>query len=202
MRGHARRPLGTLFFTFRELEPCDGALQRDHILQVDVRRHRRRLPAREQIALSIEQVENSLSDHARFTVFGLIDVLIEGRIERALRVLDGLKREGTEPIVVLITLSREIRNIANVAADVAGGMNQAKAFQKNRVWQSKAQFYAKALRRIDARGWQQVLGQIARADRILKGREARIAGSDAWDEFERLALLICGINAGELRASA
>ena len=55
-------------------------------------------------------VQASLGDSARFDVFQLGDAALAGDVTRALRILAGLRSEGVEPVLVLWSLAREIRN--------------------------------------------------------------------------------------------
>ncbi|TLY56906.1 MAG: DNA polymerase III subunit delta, partial [Gammaproteobacteria bacterium] len=52
-----------------------------------------------------------VADSARFDVFGLGEAVLKGEAARALRVLTGLRAEGTEPTLVLWALSRALRDV-------------------------------------------------------------------------------------------
>src|SRR5205807_1734023 len=52
-----------------------------------------------------------VADSARFDVFGLGEAVLKGEAARALRVLAGLRAEGTEPTLVLWALSRALRDV-------------------------------------------------------------------------------------------
>ncbi len=141
--------------------------------------------------ITLDIVEESLSDHARFNVYSWVDALLAGRVERGLRILGGLRREGTAPVVTLWALAREVRVITGIATDVAAGMTVGKAVNKAKVWSSRERLIKHALKRFDAAGWQRILREIAYADRILKGRGSLSAGVVDWDELERLSMRVC-----------
>lgn len=141
--------------------------------------------------ITLEIVEESLSDHARFSAFGWADALLAGRVERGLRILGGLRREGTSPVIALWALAREVRVITAIATDIASGSTPGKAISKAKVWSTRERLIKHALKRFDARGWQRILGEVAYADRILKGRGTPSAGTVDWDELERLSMRIC-----------
>jgi len=88
-------------------------------------------------------------------------------------------------------LAREVRVIVAISTDMAGGMTEGQAIKKANVWASRQALTRHALKRFPASGWQQVLAEIAYADRIVKGRGSCPAGIDGWDELERLSLRIC-----------
>ena len=53
----------------------------------------------------------AVADSARFDVFGLGEAVLAGETARALRVLAGLRAEGTEPTLALWALSRALRDV-------------------------------------------------------------------------------------------
>ena len=138
-------------------------------------------------ALSAEQVEEAVSDSARFDVFGLVDAALVGDAPRLTRMLDGLRGEGVEPILVLWALTRELRSLADMAAQIESGKGIDGVL--SRVWgKRKGPVKAGLLRHNKAR-WQQMLRRTARLDRVIKGA----APGNAWDELLQLGLLMAGV---------
>ena len=127
----------------------------------------------------------SVADSARFDVFRLGEAVLAGETARALRVLAGLRAEGTEPTLVLWALSRALRDVWS-----ARGGGEAPAWQ-----QRHRAALEQALQRASRLPFAALAVRAARADRMIKGR---VAG-DAWDELALLAADICGQPAG-LRA--
>ena len=58
-------------------------------------------------ALTVDQVRAAVADGARFDVYQLGDAALAGDVERAVRVLGGLREEGTAAVLVLWALVRE-----------------------------------------------------------------------------------------------
>ena len=56
---------------------------------------------------SFEQVEQAVVDQSRFTVFHLIDVLLSGDAQKAVKMLYRLESEGVEPNIIVWALTRE-----------------------------------------------------------------------------------------------
>lgn len=131
-------------------------------------------------------VEASLADSARFSIYALVDAALGGDAQAVERMLPSLRAEGTEPILVLWALARELRTLAALAAELAGGKPQAAVL--GRVWQNRKAVVAQALRRHPAGRWLGFLREAARLDRVLKGR----ARGDLWLELERLLLAVSG----------
>jgi DNA polymerase-3 subunit delta len=128
----------------------------------------------------------SVADSARFDVFRLGEAVLAGETARALRVLAGLRAEGTEPTLVLWALSRALRDVWS-----ARGGGEAPAWQ-----QRHRAALEQALQRASRLPFAALAVRAARADRMIKGR---VAGN-AWDELALLAADICGQPAG-LRAT-
>ena len=139
-------------------------------------------------------VEASLADSARFSIYALVDAALGGDAQAVERMLPSLRAEGTEPILVQWALARELRALSVLAIELARGKPEAGVLA--RVWQNRRPIVAAALRRHRARVWLGFLREAARLDRVLKGR----ARGDLWLELERLLLAVSGQAAFALRA--
>ncbi len=138
-------------------------------------------------ALSVEQVEAAVANSARFDVFGLVDAALIGDTPRLTRMLDGLRGEGVEPILVLWALARELRNLADMAAQIEAGKGIDGVLA--RVWGKRKGPVKSGLQRHNRARWQQMLRRAARLDRVIKGA----ATGNAWDELLQLTLLMAGV---------
>jgi len=124
----------------------------------------------------------AVADSARFDVFGLGEAVLAGETARALRVLAGLRAEGTEPTLALWALSRALRDVWS-----------ARGGDKPPAWQQRHRAaLEQALRRASRLPFTALARRAARADRMIKGR---VMG-DAWDELALLAADMCGQPAG------
>ena len=137
--------------------------------------------------LSAEQAEAAVADSARFDVFGLVDAALEGDAPRLTRMLDGLRGEGVEPILVLWALTRELRSLAEMAAKIEGGKGLDGVL--GQVWGKRKGPVKAGLQRHNKARWQQMLRRAARLDRVIKGA----AAGNAWDELLQLTLLMAGV---------
>lgn len=131
-------------------------------------------------------VEASLADSARFSIYALVDAALGSDAQAVQRMLPSLRADGTEPILVLWALARELRSVATLAIELARGKPEAAVLA--RVWQNRRPIVARALRQHRARVWLRFLREAARLDRVLKGR----ARGDLWLELERLLLAVSG----------
>lgn len=124
-----------------------------------------------------EMVVASVADSARFDVFQLSEAVLTGAAARALRVLAGLRAEGTEPTLVLWALTKALHDAWSA---LSGGGAQ-------RGWQRQNAALERAARRAPHMAFTDLTARAARADRVIKGR---VAGN-AWDELTLLTKAIC-----------
>ena len=140
--------------------------------------------------ITVETVQSAVADSARFDVFGLVDAILNGEAAHALRMLEGLRGEGVEPPVVLWALARELRQLAGLAQQFSQGVPLDKAFSQARppVWDKRRPLVSKALQRLSAQRWAQLLQDAQRIDAQIKGQ----AEGSPWTGLARLALLMAG----------
>ncbi len=142
--------------------------------------------------LDEQAIASAVSDSARFDVFGLVDSALEGHSARCMRMLDGLRAEGVEPVVISWALARELRSLAQMAWGMAQGDTAAAVMNRYKVWRNRQPLVGKALRRYKLAAWQLLLGKCAEIDRIVKGQ----APGNAWDELVQLCLGLSGTRLG------
>ncbi|HUA24282.1 MAG TPA: DNA polymerase III subunit delta [Steroidobacteraceae bacterium] len=123
----------------------------------------------------------SVADSARFDVFRLSEAVLEGEADRALRVLAGLRSEGTEQTLVLWALTKALR-------DLWGAVASPGAARGRGGWQRQTAALDKAARRAPRLPFRALALRAARADRMIKGR----LQGNPWDEMALLATEICG----------
>lgn len=137
--------------------------------------------------VKLADVEESLSDSARFNVYQLVDAALTGDVVVARRILASLRTEGTEPILMLWALARELRTLAQMGQELARGKPESSVLA--RAWAQRRTLVGKALRRHPVPVWLGFVRRSAQLDRILKGRET----GDVWLELERLLLAVAGL---------
>lgn len=139
-------------------------------------------------ALDADQLEAAVGDSARFDVFELVDSALRGEVERSVRILDGLRAEGLAPAVVLWALHREVRNMAQMSADIAKGLSPDQAIGKSRVFSKRVSVVRQGLARLRAAQWLAALDRCHEADAAIKG----IGGRQPWLLLEDIVLGING----------
>ena len=135
--------------------------------------------------LSFDAVRDAVLDVARYDVFSLGEVMLEGDALRLSRTLDGLKGEGVAAPLALWSLSEEIRALGRVVAMVGEGRPPAQEVRDARIrgmtHQNLMQAAARNFKSVDVA---EALRHAAAIDRIIKGLDK----GDVWDELLQLAL--------------
>lgn len=133
--------------------------------------------------ITADLVLRSVGDSARYDVFQLSEAAAAGDAERALRILLGLKSEGTEPTLILWALVRELRGLWQ-----ARERTRLRSNARGSGWNLAATPSARALARIGKMPLAVLLRQAHHADRVVKG----MAGGDAWTAITGLTAALAG----------
>lgn len=121
-------------------------------------------------AVSSADVSAAVADSSRFDVFKLVDAALAGDAGRAVKILSGLEAEGIEPVIVVWSLSRELRTLASIADLVASGTSLASAMQKTRIWSSREALVRACIARHQRRDFHRLLKACCQADQAAKGQ--------------------------------
>lgn len=141
-------------------------------------------------------VLDSVSDSARYDVYSLVDVALSGDGKRVTRMIDGLRAEGVEPVLLTWALAREIRTMYTMAMKVNQGARAEQVVAQAGVWPKRKPVVSAGLKRHKLASWQDMLQHANRIDRIIKG----LSAGNVWDELLQLALGIAGLRLFEKRA--
>lgn len=134
--------------------------------------------------IDTEQVISAVAESARYSLNDAVDAAMRGSARRALRVLGGLRDEGVVPILVLWSLTQEVRAGTRIAQSLAVGISPEAAMKAAGVWQNRKQPMQLALSRHTERSWLDLLAMTARLDRLIKGQ----GQGEVWDELAELCL--------------
>jgi len=134
--------------------------------------------------LSVDQVLAAVADSARYSIGDLVQSVLAGKSDRAIRVVRGLREEAVAPVLILWALSQEIRSGARAAEAHERGVGIDSALKGAGVWPSRAKPLKAAMARHSAANWLGMLAATAQLDRLVKGH----AAGDVWDSFESLCV--------------
>ncbi|MFM7397235.1 MAG: DNA polymerase III subunit delta [Gammaproteobacteria bacterium] len=134
--------------------------------------------------LDATAVLEAVASSARYDVFGLGEAVVSGDGLRALRILAGLRGEGTEPTLVLWSITRELRNLWSLRRG-----DDPSRRPGPRLSPSHLAALDRARPRAARMPFARLASRALRADRMIKGR---LAG-DPWDEMTLLCAECCGL---------
>jgi len=140
--------------------------------------------------LSFEQVEQAVLNVARYDVFKLGEAVLAGQLQRALRMLDGLRAEGETPVLVQWTLAEDIRALKRVRDALDAGTPLPLALREARVWGEREKLFERALPRLSARELASLLQAASICDGLAKGLRHPLWPEQPWDALRRLVLMM------------
>lgn len=136
--------------------------------------------------ITADMAMEALSDHARFDIFQLSDAILQGDLHRTLRIVTILQAEGAEPVLVLWTLTRDIRTMLSICDAVNKGSSLDQAMQKQKLWDKQKPLIYKALQRHTVASLKTLLQHASKIDTIIKG----VAAGNVWNELQQLSLAL------------
>lgn len=144
--------------------------------------------------VSADDVSGAVANSSRFDVFKLVDAALAGDAKRALRILTGLRAEGVEPVVLVWSITRELRTLATLTDVIARGEDLAGGMQKARVWRNRQGLVRSCIGRHQHGDFHRLLKLASQADQAAKGQSR----ADPW----QLATgIVIGISLGGRKAA-
>jgi len=143
-------------------------------------------------AVTMELLERSLADQARFDVYALTDAVLLGDYNRVLRIKSRLKSEGIEPVILVWALVKEIRTLAAISASEQMGHHRSQLFKEHRIWSKRESLVNAALNRLNAQECVAALMKAAHLDQTVKGQRYSDVG-DIWYQLEQVCAVLCKV---------
>lgn len=143
--------------------------------------------------LTLPRVESAVNQSSHFTPYHWIDALLEGKAKRALRVLEQLKNEDAEPVILLRTLQRELMLLLTLHTALQQAAQPHShalrtLFDQHKIWQNRRPLLTHALQRLTGAQLGQQLHQLAMIERMVK----QDYSSDVWPALQALSCSLCG----------
>ena len=124
------------------------------------------------------------SDFSHFDVFALVDSCLTTDQNRTLHILRRLKTSGTETVLILWALSREIRQFAEMTFALQQNNNINEVLQQFRVWPKRQNAIRAALQQNPLHHWYRLLQRAQQIDVMIKTYQQ----SQSWLALEKLCL--------------
>lgn len=148
--------------------------------------------------ISHQRAQLSVEQAAVFTPFQWVDALLAGKANRAKRILEELKNEEIQPVILLRSLQREIMTLLSLAKpqqkyhldDRLPRHQLRENFDQLKIWQNRRPLFTQAFQRLTYRQLYQIIQQLAEIERQAK----REFSDDIWQHLETISLLICQNN--------
>lgn len=138
--------------------------------------------------LDSEMIARAVADNARYNVFGLAEACLAGHAARTLRMLDHLRAEGAEALMIVNVLARELRLLSLMRQEVEAGQNINGVIQKHRIWYNRKQAVSQALQRLTTERLASLLETAWQVDQCVKG----MIRGNPWDLLADICLELAG----------
>lgn len=139
--------------------------------------------------LTAQAVLAAVGDSARYSIYDFVDAALLGQPERVARILDGLRDEGIEPVLVNWALHQESRRLAMLAFARSRGQSLEAALAEQKVWEKRKPLLRQASQRLALTGCRRLLRACARTDRTIKGAET----GSPWNALLANGLRLAGL---------
>lgn len=144
--------------------------------------------------LSFARVKAVVEQSSVFTPFQWIDAMLEGKEGRARRILERLKAEDTQAVILLRTLQRELMVLLELAKpqqrihiDQPLPVAQLReGFDRLKIWQNRRNLYTAVFQRLTYRKLYELFQQLAELERIAK----LDFGVDIWDKLADISVTL------------
>jgi DNA polymerase III subunit delta len=140
--------------------------------------------------LSEEQIRTAILKVARYNVFELTEAMLAGDLPRLNRMLDGLKGEGEPLVLILWSVTEELRLLSKLKAASDAGESVQQLIRANRIWGNKERLYPSAIRRVQPLKLRKAMQVAADLDRQSKGLQAADLPADPWDGLRLVGNLL------------
>jgi DNA polymerase-3 subunit delta len=144
--------------------------------------------------VTADDVSSAVANSSRYDVFKLVDAALVGDAKRSLKILAGLRAEGIEPVIVVWSLTRELRVLANLADAITQGMDLASGMRKARIWNNRQSLVRSCVARHQPGDFHRLLKATNYADRAAKGQTF----ADPWQVATEIVL---GLSLGRRKAA-
>ena len=143
--------------------------------------------------ISFTRVKSVVEQASVFTPFQWIDALLEGKEGRARRILESLKAEEMQPVILLRTLQRELMTLLELSKPQQrlAGIDQPlpthqlkEGFDRLKIWQNRRHVYSALFQRFTYRKLYKIIQQLAELERLAKLEFS----NDIWDKLADISV--------------
>ena len=140
------------------------------------------------IHIDRKHIMSLVADSSRYSSFNLIDAALTGDARRCIKIVNGLRAEGTEILQLLGALSAELRRLVAVSHHLAHGQGIAQAMKNEGVRRNHEKELSQAVQRTSLIELEAMLASARSIDLAVKG----MSPADPWTELTQLVLRLSG----------
>lgn len=137
--------------------------------------------------LTHPRVEVAVNDAAHFTPYHWIDAMLAGKSQRAWHILEQLRQEDTEALILLRSFQRELLLLLTLKRRSATTPLKT-LLDQHKVWQNRRPLLTSALQRLNLPQLQSALQLLTQAELHAK----QDFSHSVWPDLQSLTMLICG----------
>lgn len=139
--------------------------------------------------ITLTRAREVVEQSAQFTPFQWIDALLEGKIARAIRILQHLQNEEMQAVVLLRIVQKELMTLLEITRSPTPVLNSDQPlfignlraeFDRLKVWQNRRGFYQQAVQRLTYKKLYALIQQLAELERKVKQEFS----DEIWFELE------------------
>ena len=129
-------------------------------------------------------IQTVLVDESQFTIFDLSENIILGDKKRSLHILEKLQADGVEPTLILWSITRELRLLAELSLQLKQGVSLEILFQKHKVFAKRQPGMRRFLMQHPAIDCYHYLQHAMHIDQLIKG----VLIGNVWDALHLFCL--------------
>lgn len=138
--------------------------------------------------LDLQQVLPFIENNTHFSIFELSNAALDGEHERTFSIFSNLKNDGTDPILVLWSATKEIRTLLLLQHEIKIGSSIEQSASKLGIWRENLPRVKRALQRLSTAKLEQLLHLAKTIDTNIKGMQP----GDAWQSLMSIYLTLAG----------
>ncbi|AHN25470.1 DNA polymerase III subunit delta [Gilliamella apicola] len=138
--------------------------------------------------ITYDQIENNINDSAIFTPYHWIDAMVSHKTKRATHIMQQLKMNEFEPLILLRVIQRELILLINLKKGLST-KSFKQIFDEYKIWQNKRSMYTTYLNRFDIKDLFNTLKQLTEIEISFK-HDSQL---QIWDALSALTLQFMGI---------
>lgn len=138
--------------------------------------------------IEITDLQNCMNDQGQFDVFNLVDACNLGETAGCIRILRKLQASGTEAILIIWALTRELRQLQQMHEKLQSNQPLDMILREQRIPPTRKRAIESGLKRLKTTQIYALLQQASTLDAAVKGANT----VPLWSTLERWCLAYCG----------